>query len=61
MVLEMVYFTNIHDADPKALRLVISSLIRDLIFIVLGFEVITWYKIALDRIKGELEKSCASE
>ena len=61
LVLEMVYFTNIHDTDPKALRLVISSLIRDLIFIVLGFEVITWYKIALDRIKGELEKSCASE
>ncbi len=59
LVLEMIYFLNINDDDSRALFSVFYLLARDFIFIVLGVEVLVWYKLALDRVKGELEKSCA--
>ena len=55
---EMLYFLNINENDSRAVLSVFFNMGRNLIFIILGVEVLTWYKLALDRIKGGLERSC---
>ena len=58
LLFEMLYFLNINENDSRAVLSVFFNMGRNLIFIILGVEVLTWYKLALDRIKGGLERSC---
>ena len=59
LILQMIYFKKKKENSSGTVISVFFNMGRDLIFIILGVEVLTWYKLALDRIKGELEKSVA--
>lgn len=54
LVFEMIYFAQLDQTLPQTSWVIGLGLVRDAVFIVLAFEVLTWYRILLADIKRKL-------